>query len=150
MENTENPNWTVASVNISLELANRMLEAAKAKAAEIGIQVSIAIVDNGGHLKAFAAMDGAGLMTIGIAQNKAYTSAISRRPTHQWYERIKDNPPLLHGIVHTPRLVIFGGGYPIRIGDQVAGAIGVSGGTSAQDMQVAEAAIELADNLTQK
>lgn len=145
MENTQ---WTLESRNISLELARRMVEAAMEKAAEIGISFSIAIADNSGHLKAFAAMNGVGIMTIEIAQNKAYTAAISRRPTHEWYERIQDQPPLLHGIVHTPRLIIFGGGYPIRIGLQVVGGIGVSGGSAAQDMQVAEAAIELVNSLT--
>jgi uncharacterized protein GlcG (DUF336 family) len=146
----ENRQWTLDAQNISLELAHRMIEAAKEKAAEIGIPFSIAIVDNGGHLKAFAAMDGVGLLTIEIAQNKAYTAAVSRRPTHEWYERIQNEPALLHGIVHTSRLVIFGGGYPIRINGHVVGGIGVSGGSVSQDMQVAQAAIEFASNLTKK
>lgn len=62
-------------------------------------------------------------------------------PTHAWHDFIKGDPPLLTGIPHTPRLVVFGGGYPIREGDQVIGAIGVSGGHYSQDMECATAAL---------
>lgn len=138
---------TVDTKNISLELANKMLEAALEKAKQIGIPFSIAIVDSAGFLKAFAAMDGAPVLSLEIAQNKAYTAATYRRATHEWYDRIKDDPPLLHGIVHTPRLIIFGGGYPIEWNDQFIGGIGVSGGHYTQDMQVCEAALEVLNSL---
>jgi uncharacterized protein GlcG (DUF336 family) len=62
-------------------------------------------------------------------------------PTHVWHEFIKEDSPLLHGIVHTPRLVIFGGGFPITEAGQVIGAIGVSGGHYTDDMEVAKAAL---------
>ena len=58
-----------------------------------------------------------------------------------WHDFIKEDPPLLHGIVHTPRLVVFGGGYPVEIDGSVAGAIGISGGHYSQDMEIAEAAL---------
>lgn len=134
---------TVAASNISLALASKMLDAAKVKAAEIGIPFSISIVDGAGNIKAFSAMDGAPILSIDISQNKAFSAATYRRATHEWYDRIKDDPPLLHGIVHTPRLVIFGGGYPIIVDDQVVGGIGVSGGHYSHDMQVCEAALEV-------
>jgi uncharacterized protein GlcG (DUF336 family) len=57
---------------------------------------------------------------------------------------------LLHGIVHTPRLVIFGGGYPIIVDDQVVGGIGVSGGHYSHDMQVCEAALEVLKTIKSK
>ena len=62
-------------------------------------------------------------------------------PTHEWFEFIKNDPPLYQGIVNTPRLVVFGGGYPIKSGDAVIGGIGVSGGHYSQDMEVAEAGL---------
>jgi uncharacterized protein GlcG (DUF336 family) len=62
-------------------------------------------------------------------------------PTHAWFDFIKDDPPLLHGIVNTPRLVVFGGGYPIQIAGAVVGAVGVSGGHYSQDMEVAQAGL---------
>lgn len=137
----------VESKNISIQLAQKMLEAAIAKGEEMGIAFSIAIMDSLGNLKAFAAMDGAPVLSIDIAKNKAYTAAAYKRATHEWYDRIKDDPPLLHGIVHTPRLIIFGGGYPIKIGDDVVGGIGVSGGHYTHDMQVCEAALEVLKEL---
>jgi uncharacterized protein GlcG (DUF336 family) len=59
-----------------------------------------------------------------------------------WWDFVKGDPPLLHGIVHTPRLVIFGGGYPVTEDDQMIGAIGISGGHYSDDMEVARAALD--------
>lgn len=146
----ENLKTTVESSNITLALANKMLEAAMKKAEEMAIPFSISIVDSTGYSKALAVMDGAPVLSIEIAQNKAFTAATYRRATHEWYDRIKDDAPLLHGIVHTPRLVIFGGGYPIRINGQVVGGIGVSGGHYSHDMQICEAALELVNTLEHK
>jgi uncharacterized protein GlcG (DUF336 family) len=131
----------VAFKSISLELANKILEAARKKGEELGIPFSIAIVDRTGNLKAFQAMDGAPVLSLEIAQNKAFSAAAYNRATHEWYDRIKDDPPLLHGIVHTNRLIIFGGGYPIRINGELVGGIGVSGGHYTQDMKVCEAGL---------
>lgn len=142
----ENLKTFVESKNISLELANKMMEAALAKAEELGMPFSIAIVDKPGNLKAFSAQDGAPILSLEIAQNKAFSAAAYNRPTHEWYDRIKNDPPLLHGIVHTNRLVIFGGGYPIKINGELIGGIGVSGGHYSHDMQVCEAALEVVKN----
>jgi uncharacterized protein GlcG (DUF336 family) len=143
----ENLKTTVEVRNISLALSNKMLEAAIEKAEDLGIPFSISIVDSAGYLKAFSSMDGAPVLSLEIAQNKAFSAATYRRATHEWYDRIKDDPPLLHGIVHTPRLVIFGGGYPITLNDQVIGGVGVSGGHYSHDMQVCEAALEVLKNI---
>ncbi|MEH7254574.1 heme-binding protein [Neobacillus niacini] len=139
----ENFTTAIESKNISLALANKMLEAALAKGQELGMPFSIAIVDKPGNLKAFYAMDGAPVLSLEIAQNKAFSAAAYNRATHEWYDRLKDDPPLLHGIVHTPRLVIFGGGYPIKINNELIGGIGVSGGHYSQDMQVCQAGLEV-------
>ncbi|PFO05816.1 cobalamin adenosyltransferase [Bacillus sp. AFS076308] len=139
----ENIKTTVETKNISLALANKMMEAAINKASELGIPFSIAIVDRPGNLKAFTAVDGAPVLSIEIAQNKAFSAAAYNRPTHEWYDRIKNDPPLLHGIVHTERLVIFGGGFPIKLNGELIGGIGVSGGHYTHDMQVCEAALEI-------
>ncbi|MGO4498907.1 heme-binding protein [Paenibacillus sp. 2RAB27] len=146
----ENLKTTVESRNITLALANKMLEAAMEKAKELAIPFSISIVDSSGYSKALAVMDGAPVLSIDIAQNKAFSAATYRRATHEWYDRIKDDPPLLHGIVHTPRLIIFGGGYPIKIDGQVVGGIGVSGGHYSHDMQICEAALALLNTIEPK
>ena len=82
--------------------------------ARLGLNMCIAVTDEVGDLKAFHRMDGAPKLSIGISQDKAYTSASYGFPTHGWFDFIKDDPPLLHGITHTPRLIVFGGGYPIK------------------------------------
>lgn len=131
----------VTQASISIETAQALIVAAEKKAREIGVPMVIAVCDESGVLKAFSRMDGAALLSVDIAQNKAYTAVSFGIPTHGWYDFIKDDPPLLHGITHTPRLVVFGGGYPIQHEGQVIGGIGVSGGHYSQDMQVAEAAL---------
>lgn len=133
--------YTVQSATISAAAAELMLKAAIAKATEIGTPAVIAVADESGQLKAFHRMDGAPLLSIQIAQDKAYTAVAFGIATHQWFDFIKEDPPLLHGIVKTSRLVVFGGGYPISVDDRVVGGIGVSGGHYTDDMKIAEAAL---------
>lgn len=132
---------TVARQTISLEAAERVVQAAEAKAAEMGVPMVIAVVDESGTLKAFARMDGAALLSVDIAQDKAFSAVAFGIPTDAWFDFIKDDPPLLHGITKTPRLIVFGGGYPLKAGDAIVGGIGVSGGHYEQDMQVAQAGV---------
>jgi uncharacterized protein GlcG (DUF336 family) len=132
---------TVSKPSITLEAAQLVLDAAVKAAQEMGHPMVIAIVDESGVLKAFRRMDGAALLSVSIAQDKAYTAIAFGMPTHAWFDFIKNDPPLLHGIVNTPRLVVFGGGYPLTADGAVVGGIGVSGGHYSQDMQVAEAGV---------
>lgn len=132
---------TLTKTSINAAAAQAMIAAAAAKAEEMGIPMVIAVCDEAGILKAYLRMDGAAQLSVDIAQNKAYTAISFGMPTHEWFEFIKNDPPLLHGIVHTDRLVVFGGGYPVRIDGQVVGGIGVSGGHYTQDQQVAEAGL---------
>jgi uncharacterized protein GlcG (DUF336 family) len=127
--------------SIDIGTAQRAVAAAANKASELGLKMCIAVSDESGDLKAFERMDGAPKLSIGIAADKAFTAASYSMPTHVWYEFIKDDPPLLHGITHTPRLVIFGGGFPIVLEGEVVGAIGISGGHYNQDMECARAAL---------
>ncbi len=130
--------------SVSSELAQRMIAAAEAKANEIGTPMVIAVCDESGVLKAFSRMDGAALLSVQIAQDKAYTAVGFGMPSDAWHGFIKDDPPLAEGAVGgIDRLVIFGGGYPIKLGDQIVGAIGVSGGHYSQDMEVAQAGLSV-------
>ena len=87
-----------------------------------------------------ARMDGAPRISAQIACDKAWTVAgFGGLPTHSWWPTIEDDPALVHGITKTPRLVIFGGGVALRVDGDVVGAIGVSGGSSAEDREIAEA-----------
>ena len=132
---------SITKRSISLEAAQKAIEGASAKAREMGAPMVIAVVDESGVLKAFTRMDGAPLLSVDIAKDKAYTAVAFGIPTHEWFNFIKDDPPLLHGITQTPRLIVFGGGYPIAADGTVIGGIGVSGGHYSQDMQVAEAGL---------
>jgi uncharacterized protein GlcG (DUF336 family) len=128
--------------SISLEAATGLVEAAARQSAARGKAMSIAIVDAAGHLKAYARMDGAPLLAAEIAQNKAYTAAAFGMPTDAWYDFIKEDPPLLVGIVQTPRLVVYGGGVPVVVDGEVVAGLGISGGHYSEDMAVAAAALE--------
>ncbi len=134
---------TIQKKTIAQELAVKMVQAAESKARQLGRAMCTAIVDDGGNLKAFSRMDGAPILSVQIAIDKAYTSIAFGFPTHSWFDFIKNDPPLLHGIVNFPRLIVFGGGYPIKVDEEVIGGIGVSGGHYTEDMQCAEAALAL-------
>lgn len=133
---------TVAHQTITAEAAQKLIAAAEKKAEELKKAMVIAVCDEAGNLKAFSRMDGAPLLSVQIAQDKAYTAISFGVATHQWFDFIKNDPPLLHGIVHTPRLIVFGGGYPIKVDGQMVGGIGVSGGHWKEDMECAEAALK--------
>ncbi len=136
--------------SITLATAKKMIEASEAKAKELGVPMITAVVDGEGNLKAFGRMDGAALLSIDIAINKAWTAISFGMATHEWWEFIKNDAPLLHGITHTPRLIVFGGGYPIKLEGQLVGGIGVSGGHYSQDQKCAEAALKVFETESKK
>ncbi len=127
--------------SITLEAANQAIAAAAAKAQEIGVPMAIAVVDPDGTLKAFSRMDGAALLAVRIAQQKAWTAVSFGLPTLGLWEFIKDDPPLLHSLPHQEDMILFGGGSPISVGGQMIGGIGVSGGHYSQDQECADAGL---------
>jgi uncharacterized protein GlcG (DUF336 family) len=133
----------VVAENVTLDAAQAVVDAARAKADEIGVPMNIAVVDDGNNLTAFARMDGAWLGSIDIAQNKAYTARAFDMSTKDLAPLCQPNQPLF-GInaSNQGRLIIFAGGIPLTTsGDAVVGAIGVSGGSVEQDHEVAEAGV---------
>ena len=135
---------TFSKQSVSTELAHRLIEAAERHATQMGHAFVIAVVDESGVLKALSRMDGAPLLSVQVAQDKAYTAAGFGLATDAWHEFIKNDPPLADGAPSgIDRLVVFGGGYPLKIGDQIVGGIGVSGGHYSQDMEVAQAALAI-------
>jgi uncharacterized protein GlcG (DUF336 family) len=127
---------------VTLDDAMRVVEAARAKADEIGVPMDIAVVDAGNNLTAFARMDGAWLGSIDIAQNKAYTARAFDMPTKALVPLVQPGQPL-YGIEasNDGNLIVFAGGIPLTDGGDVVGAIGVSGGSVEQDQEVAEAGV---------
>jgi uncharacterized protein GlcG (DUF336 family) len=127
--------------SINAETAQIAIAAAMAKAKQMGQRMSIAIADDAGVLTGFLRMDGASETTLRIAQDKAHTAATLGRPTHALWDFVKNDPPLLHGLVNYPRVIVFGGGYPIIESGKVIGGIGISGGHYSDDMEVARAGL---------
>jgi uncharacterized protein GlcG (DUF336 family) len=137
---------TFEKFSVSADLARRMIALAEEKAEEMGHAFVVAIVDESGVLKAFSRMDHAPLLSVQIAQDKAYTAAGFGLPTDGWHDFIKNDPPLAAGATTgIDRLVVFGGGYPITVDNRTVGGIGVSGGHYTQDMEVAQAALAALD-----
>ena len=135
---------TIDQPSVSADLARRLIAKAAGRAGEIGKAFTIAIVDAGGQLKALERMDGAPLISIQIAQDKAYTAVGFGIPSGAWHDFIKDDPPLAAGApTGIDRLVVFGGGFPITVGGALVGGIGVSGGHYSEDADVAEAALQV-------
>ncbi|MEV7011519.1 heme-binding protein [Streptosporangium sp. NPDC051022] len=129
---------------MNLEFALRMCEAAVKQAAREGALVSVAVVDAGGHLVAFQRMDDAEISGPSLASGKAYTSVARRMSTADLAPLVAPGGDL-YGLAGD-RYVCFGGGIPLlEPGEsrRVAGAVGVSGGTVAQDVACAEAAAAL-------
>jgi uncharacterized protein GlcG (DUF336 family) len=128
--------------SVTLSAAQAVVEAARARAEEIGVPMNIAVVDEGNNLTAFARMDGAWLGSIDIAKNKAYTARAFDMSTKDLAPLCQPNQPLF-GInaSNQGQLIIFAGGIPLEAGGSVVGAIGVSGGSVEQDHDVAEAGV---------
>lgn len=127
--------------HISADSALIAAQAAAAKARQLGYAMSICLADGSGVPVVALRMDGGSDMTRRIAEDKAYTSACLKAPTHALWDLIKHDPPLLHGFPGTRRAIVFGGGYPIIEGGKVIGSIGVSGGHYSDDMEVARAGL---------
>ena len=125
---------------IDLDTALRIIEAAKQKARELKVAMNIAVVDEGNNLVAFQRMDGAWLGSINIAMNKAYTARAFNMETKTLAPLCQPGQPL-YGIhaSNDGRLIIFPGGIPLKDGDLVIGAIGVSGSSVEDDQAVAAA-----------
>ena len=130
-------------MNSNLDLALELIVAAKKKATEIGVSMVIAVVDAGGNLVALQRMGQALLVSIDIAINKAYTAVAVKIPTHELAKVAQPGQPLF-GIHNADRgrVVIFGGGFPLKLNNEIIGGIGVSGGSVEEDIQCAEAALE--------
>jgi uncharacterized protein GlcG (DUF336 family) len=133
-------NNTYATASITSDAAHALIAAANAASRDIGIRVTIAVTDAGGHLSALARNDGAPFLSINVAIDKAWTATSFGLPTHVWSDVIAN--PQVAQLAHQPRLVAVGGGLPIVSEGRVVGGIGISGGNAAQDRQAAEIALK--------
>jgi uncharacterized protein GlcG (DUF336 family) len=133
------PTMPIETKDMSLDQAHAILAAAVEKAAAINTKMDIAVVDAGGNLKAFARMDGAWLGSIDISIKKAKTARYFDMPTGAIGELSQPGKPLYQIEVSNGGLITFPGGVPIKIGDTIIGAVGVSGSSVENDHTVATA-----------
>jgi uncharacterized protein GlcG (DUF336 family) len=137
--------------DLSLEMAEIILETAKRRAEKIKVQMNIAIVDVGGNLKAFRRMDGAWLGSIDIAIRKARTARFFDMDTGDLGKLSKPGAPAYMIEVSNGGLITFPGGVPLQDANgQILGAIGVSGGLPKQDQDVAEEGAEAFEKLSRR
>jgi uncharacterized protein GlcG (DUF336 family) len=133
---------TLPLLSLSLDDARRIISDGERKATEMGIPYNIAVADAGGGLVAHVRMDGAWLGSVDIAINKAWTARAFDMPTDD-LARMSQPGQQGFGLNTTnhSRVVIFGGGIPVKINGVVVGAVGASGGSVEQDIAVAKAAV---------
>jgi glc operon protein GlcG len=148
----ESPLVTRDRIGLTLAGAKKALAAAEAKAAEMNIKANIAVVDDGGHLLAFARMDGARPASAATAQTKA-TSAATMRQASGPMPAGSTSPDLIVSLAlpgaaaaSGAKITTLFGGVPIIVDGQVIGAVGVGGGTGEQDAEIAKAGASAVSN----
>ena len=122
----------VTEKNISLALAQTIAQAALDKCISLGFKVSAAVVDRGGNIVVILHGDGAGLHSNEGAERKAYTARTFSQPSADFTKRVNDNPGST-GSRHYNRVLALAGGLPIKAGNEVIGAIGISGSPGKDD-----------------
>lgn len=133
--------------NMSLELANQLAAASVAACAANGYAVTATVVDRAGSVRAVQRADHAGPHTLGASEQKAYTSASAKNATLAMMEGAQKNPAAAN-LVYIPGYLLLGGGVPVKVGNEVIGAIGVGGAPGGHlDEQCANAALEKAKEL---
>ena len=132
---------TVTHETITLHAAQEAASAAIAAAQDIGILVSVVVVDTAGHPMTVARMDGASILTYEVAYKKAWTAATTGAPTAGVHQFISSDPGSLLSMPHVGNFSVVAGGLPVSVNDRCVGAIGISGATADLDLKVAEAAL---------
>jgi len=130
------------AAGMTLAAARRAVAAVESIGREMRVALSVAVVDSGDQLVAFARMDGADLVTIGLARDKAYSALMNRMPTRDLAPLVQPGAEFYgYDSLAGGRMVVFAGGMPLERGGVLVGAVGVSGGSSEEDQRAADAAV---------
>ena len=127
---------------LTLEAAKKIAAAAEAEAAKNKFTMVICVVDDGGHIILLEKMDGTQLGSVQVAQDKAMTALNFKRPTKALEDAVAGGR---NAVLKLTGAIPIEGGIPITVDGQIIGAVGVSGGTSPQDAQVAAAGVKIAE-----
>jgi uncharacterized protein GlcG (DUF336 family) len=126
---------------MTLAAARRMIDAVESVGRELRVALAVAVVDAGDQLVAFARMDGADLVSIELARNKAFSALMNRMPTRDLGPLVQPGTEFYgYDSLAGGRMVVFAGGMPIERDGVLVGAVGVSGGSSEEDQRAADAA----------
>ncbi|WP_097027418.1 cob(I)yrinic acid a,c-diamide adenosyltransferase [Clostridium peptidivorans] len=128
---------TISKTAINREAAEYVTKKCIQKSYEVGVPMVICVTDFNGSIVLLTRMDNSLLASIEIATKKAYTAAVLKASTHE-LRKLSLPTGELYGINNDEKIIVFGGGFPLRINGEIVGAIGVSGGTVEQDMLIAK------------
>jgi uncharacterized protein GlcG (DUF336 family) len=134
------------AAGLTLERARQVIGAVEAAARAMGVAMSVAVVDSGDQLVAFERMDGADLVTIDLARDKAFSALVNRMSTADLAPLVQPGAEFYgYDSLAGGRMIVFAGGTPLERDGVLVGAIGVSGGSADQDQRAAEAGVAAFD-----
>jgi len=130
------------AAGLTLGAARAIMKAAMAEGRAMRVALSVAVVDSGGQLVAFERMDGADLVTITLAQDKAWTALVNRMPTRDLAPLVQPGAEFFgYESVGRGRTIVFAGGMPLLRDGVLVGGVGVSGGSVEEDQLAVDAAV---------
>ena len=130
------------AAGLTLAAARRMISAAQGVARELRVAMAVAVVDAGDLVVAFEHMDGADLVTVRLAQDKAFSALMNRMPTRDLAPLVQPGAEFYgYDALAAGRMVVFAGGMPLEVGGVLVGGVGVSGGSAEEDQLAADAAV---------
>ena len=133
---------SVSHPTLTSATCRRIVDEAIREATEMAVQVTVVVVDESGVWKDAARMDGAPLVSVQTAINKAYAAAAIGMPPDDFYAAIEADPAAVASFATRPGIALIAGGLPVLVDGQVAGSVGVAGAmTGAEDRRIAEAAV---------
>jgi uncharacterized protein GlcG (DUF336 family) len=127
---------------LTLSKAVKLMSAVEDRARAMGKKIAVAVVNAEGNTVAVHVMDGAYLVSCDVAQKKAYTAVAVKMPTIE-LQKLCQPGETFYGLQANEKLVIFGGGVPLTVGDKIIGGLGISGGTGEEDNALCEYALTL-------
>ena len=126
--------------NLSLEKARKIIRAGQKKAKKMNIAAVFAVVNAEGNLIIEERMDNAILVSVEVAYKKAYTAAALKLNTEDLTALVQPGA-MFYGLQSDPKYIVFGGGMLLKINGKIVGAVGVSGGSAQEDMEIAKACV---------
>ena len=127
--------------NLSLEKARKIIRAGEKKAKEMNLSAVFAVVNSEGNLIIEERMDNAILVSIDVAYKKAYTAAALKLNTEDLTALVQPGA-MFYGLQSDPKYIVFGGGMLLKVDGKIVGAVGVSGGSAQEDMEIAKACVK--------